>query len=484
MIMALLIGKMQKKKTQLRFSQKGIALIDVLVGFSLMALSVGLAIVVIFGAQSTLTDRGNEITARTMARDGLNGALSILKNGWGGVADGTYGLSFSSGVWQFSGAQDIDGIFTRQIFITTIESNEKEIKSIVNWAPSLVRPLSVELSQRVSNWENVENTGGDIGGDLPTGDWTNPQTAGTLDLGAGNSGTDLDVLNKIVYMTAEASTVSKHDFFIINATNPQSPFQISSLDIGTGLWGLDTTDDYAYVVGKDNTKELQIIDINDIASPFVASTLNLTGNEDALCVFYNANYLYIGRAGGANYEFNIIDVSDPYSPYVVAELSNVGDEINDVYVSGDRAYITTEDSSRGMIMIDITDKENPSVLGSFDIGDHIYGVYVQDFSKVFMGDHTDFYIASTTNPLSTYVLDSGLISAKTRDIVTAGSYAFLATEHSNKEFQAWNIANLSNISLIASFNFPQIATGIDYEDNYVYVSVRSNSSLRIITSTP
>ncbi|GAH25486.1 unnamed protein product, partial [marine sediment metagenome] len=48
----------------------------------------------------------------------------------------------------------------------------------------------------------------------------------------------------------------------------------------------------------------------------------------------------------------------------------------------------------------------------------------------------------------------------------------------------WNISNPGNIELWSSFNFPQVATGIDYEDNVVYVSVRSNDALRIITSSP
>jgi len=471
-------------KNKQKKSNKGIILIDVLIGFSIMALSVGSAIIVIFGAQSVLIDRGNEITARAMSRDGLNGALSILRNNWDTVSDGDHGLLFSNGVWQFVGTQDTDGMFTRKINIITKEDNEKDVKSIVSWSPSIARPLSVELFQTITNWENAKTLGGDTSGSAPSGDWTNPQTAGTLDLGAGNAGTDLDVLNKIVYMSAEASTAGKHDFFIINANNPQSPFKISSIDIGAGLWGVDVAGDYAYVVGKDNAKEFQIINISNSSNPIVVSTLDLLGSADALTVFYKDGYAFVGRASGASQEFIIIDVSNPISPQIISGMSDVGDEINDIYVSGERAYISTEDNSRGMIIVNITDKVNPSILGSFNVGDHIYGVYVKNFSKVFLGSHSEFYTASTTNPTNTSILDYGIISAKTRDIVVAGSYAFLATENSNKEFQTWNISNLSNINLIASFNFPQVASGIDYEDNFVYVAVRSNDSLRIITSSP
>ena len=67
-------------------------------------------------------------------------------------------------------------------------------------------------------------------------------------------------------------------------------------------------------------------------------------------------------------------------------------------------------------------------------------------------------------------------------VVARDDLAFIASSNSNREFQVINISDPNNPSLWSYFNFPQVATGIDYEDNLVYVSVRSNDALRIITS--
>ena len=77
-----------------------------------------------------------------------------------------------------------------------------------------------------------------------------------------------------------------------------------------------------------------------------------------------------------------------------------------------------------------------------------------------------------------------MLAASLNDLVVRDYLAFLATSDSNRAFQVWNITDPSNITFWSSLQFPQVATGIDYEDNLVYVSVRSNDALRIITSSP
>jgi len=97
-------------------------------------------------------------------------------------------------------------------------------------------------------------------------------------------------------------------------------------------------------------------------------------------------------------------------------------------------------------------------------------------------EHHEFHIFDIST--STAILDLGSkdIAANVNGVLTRDYLAFLATDDPNKELQIWEISNPANINLWASFNFPQVATDIDYEDNFVYVSVRSNDALRIITS--
>ena len=307
---------------------------------------------------------------------------------------------------------------------------------------------------------------------------------GSVDLGPGNKATDLDVKNKIVYLSATADAQAKPDFFIVNATNGQSPFIVSSLNTGKGLNGVDVAGNYAYVVGEDDAKEFIVIDVSNSSAPIEIVSLNLSGNADALTVFYWDGYAYIGRADGAPQEFLILNVSNPLSPFVVSGLSGIGGEINDIYVFNNRAYLGTEDDDRGMIVINVSNPASPSVMGSIDVGDHAYGIYLNNENKTLTGEKTKFYIVNASSPSNMTILGSASIGNKTRDIVSAGSLAFLATENPNAEFQVYDISNPASPSLWSSFNFPQMATGIDYEDNIVYVSVRSNDALRIITSTP
>ena len=74
------------------------------------------------------------------------------------------------------------------------------------------------------------------------------------------------------------------------------------------------------------------------------------------------------------------------------------------------------------------------------------------------------------------------IGEEIKGIVVSNKFAFLITTESNKEFQVWNISNPPNIFNVSKFNYSQKTTGIDYEDNIIYVSNESNDALRIIYS--
>lgn len=72
-------------------------------------------------------------------------------------------------------------------------------------------------------------------------------------------------------------------------------------------------------------------------------------------------------------------------------------------------------------------------------------------------------------------------TAKVNGVRVSGRFAFLATEDSNEEFQVLDISNPASIPApVSTYNFPQEATGVDFENNIIYSSVRSNDGLRII----
>ena len=66
------------------------------------------------------------------------------------------------------------------------------------------------------------------------------------------------------------------------------------------------------------------------------------------------------------------------------------------------------------------------------------------------------------------------------DLIASGDYIFLATSDASSEFQVVNKNNPSSLSLLGFLNLPQEATGITCADNKIFLSLRSNDSVRII----
>lgn len=460
----------------------GQSLVEVLVALSIFVVTSAAAFLLFFGGQSLSVDSINSGLATDYVHEGMTATRSVRDQGWVNLTTGTHGLSYSNNKWQFSGASDTKNGLTRTVTVTDIDANTKEIKTKVTWATDPLRIQSSELIERLTNFQNVQASGGDTGGTLPVGNWCDPKTLGSIDLGPGNSATDLDVLNKIVYVSATASSAAKPDLFIIDATDGVSPIILGSINTGKGLNGIDIAGNYAYVVGEDDTKEFQVIDISNHAAPAVVGTLDLAGDYDGFTVFYWNGYVYVGRANGAVQEFVIINVSNPASPSLVSGLGNIGDEINDIFVLNNKAYLGTEDDTKGMIVVDVTNVNSPAILGSMNSGAHVYSTYGTNEASFGVGGKTKLFMVNASNPANITTLGSVTINAKVKDLVISGGYAFIGTEDSNKEFQAWNVSDPANITFCASFNFPQNASGIDYEDNLVYMAVRSNDALRIITS--
>lgn len=467
-------------------SSAGQSLLDILIGLALITLGMGVAVILVFGGQGLLIDRNNAVEARILAHEGVVAARFIIETDWDAVSDGSYGLLFTNGTWQLSENEDEQSIFTRSVTITTIDENIKEIVSEVNWSGGPSRPLETTLVTLVTNWQNPSlppGDPGDTGGGGTSGDWQNPRTLGSVDLGPGNAATDVDVLNKIVYLSATASDKKKPDFFIVDATDAENPFVVSELNTGPSLRGIDVSSSYAYVANEDGEAQLQIIDVSNISDPVIITSYTLPDSDAfGVTVFFSDLKVYVGTEESSGSEFYIIDVSTPSSPLSLGAFE-IGAHVNDIYVSGSRAYLATDKGGAGLTVLDISDPQNITLLGA-SYSEDTQSVFSLRPALTFLGPGQDFYISDTTDPDTITTIGSFETGGTVNDMIARDYLMFLGTSNSNEEFQVVDISNPTNPTLHSSFNFSQIGTGIDYEDNIVYVSVRSNDALRIITSTP
>ncbi|MEK7548913.1 MAG: hypothetical protein AAB496_00245 [Patescibacteria group bacterium] len=450
--------------------EKGQSILEVLIALGVLAMSLSAAIYLFFSGQSMLIDSRLNQKALYLARQNMEEArLGAISN-------------FNS----LQSSSSMENGFLKELIVEQTAGDTKKIISRVSWNPTPLRNSKKELVTYLTNWRSVSSGAGGAaggGGSPPTGDWANPRTLTSVDIGPGNEGTDIEVKSSYAYLTSEASDVNKPDLFIFNVSDPSSPILTSQTNFGIkGLNSLNISGNYLYAVSNDDSQEFLIIDISNPALPTKISSVNLSGSSNGITVFYKNNFAYVGRASGAAQEFVIIDVFNRSSPQYYSGLSGVGGEINDIFVFNNRAYLGTEDDNNGLTIVNVGDPANPSKIGSLNVGEHVYGAYLTAESSAFVGGKTKFYITDASNPASVNVIGSIATGGKVNDVVTAGTLAFLATGNSTKEFQVINFATSSNPILNSSFNFPQQATGVDYLNNLIYMSVRSNDALRIITS--
>lgn len=299
---------------------------------------------------------------------------------------------------------------------------------------------------------------------------------------------------------------------------------------------------YAYLGNNDDKNQLQVVDTTNLNSPYLvtSSTLpNMTGGMTcpgatncpaARSIFFYKGRIYIGTeylafgGGVQNNEFHVYCVSDSSVPGCSPSMPihmgsfNVNHNVNAIQVHDQMvggvlktiAYLATSADAGELVILDVT---NPMAIASFtpfNLGgpgpgdlnataEYLLGntLYVGR-ERATGATNRDFYIINVSDPSLPSVLgvpiQLGIASNKqVTGIRVSGGLAFIVTTDSNIEgFMVLNISDPSNIVPpppgpggcpgvgCGKYNYPQGASGVDFENNFLYTSNLSNDALRII----
>lgn len=443
---------------------RGQSTLELLIALVVIILTVSAVIVVSFGNQSLAVDTELNDLALLKAREDLEDARADARENWVGLVSDS----------------QTDGQFTRGVTVENVGNYEKKVTARVSWTTDPLRPQKVELATILTDWVTSFN---ESGGSGPIGEWNNPRTAGTIDLGPGNEGTDLAVVEDTVFIVAKASDSKKKDFYSINVTNIDAPVERASINIGKGSNSIVLMGGYAYVAQDANNNQLQIVNVSNPDAPFLAAEISLQNNtKEGISVFALDDYAYVGSESSAGEEFQIFNVSNPINPLFVSSVE-IDANVNDIYVYRNRAYLATSKTDGEILIFDISIPSGPQQIAAFDYGDTPgLSVFANNLNDFYVGIGNNFVIVNSANLSSLSLIGSYNAGGQVNDIYIRDYLAFLATANSTAEFQAINITGKANPTLHSSYNFPQLGTGITYRNNVVYMSVRSNDALRIITS--
>ena len=486
------IPKNQKPKTH--HLQSGFSMVEVILASSIFALIVVSFVGVFLYGQEATALAGKRSSAVFLAEEGLEAARNIRDSGIGGLADGTHGLAISGGQWSFSGSQDVSGVFTREIAISAIDAERKQITSTVTWQQNRQRAGTVSMIARLTNW---------LASGI--GNWAVPGLESSFNFTAANSGnatangTAVAFAGNRVYL-ARANSAGR-EFYIFDVSSPAAPALLGQRDLNGTPNDIAISGNYAYVASTDNSQELQIIDISDPATinqPGKLTTVDLTaGNSgdataDALSVAVSGTYLLMTRGGGDEFLiFNLASPSAPGSP--VGRTNTLTGTASDLDTSGNYAYVASTDNAAELQIVDITTKTAPLRVAVFNLASGNAGA--DGLSIALANNHAfvgrassvapELYTINVSNPLAPVLADTLEIGANVRAVSVEpnSGYAFLATADTANDFKVVDGSDPLSISLLGQVGLANGPVDIIYDltlDRAFLASTADTEELEIV----
>jgi len=143
------------KKARLNINQSGFSVVEIIVASALFALIVTAFTGSLLYFNKSAIASGTQARAVFLAKEGLEVTRNIRDEDFSNLINGTYGLTVSGGQWIFSGTEDIVDIFTRQVEISTVDVNTKQINSTVSWGENSINSGNVSLITYLTYWRKI-----------------------------------------------------------------------------------------------------------------------------------------------------------------------------------------------------------------------------------------------------------------------------------------------------------------------------------------
>ncbi len=144
------------KREQLFINKlKAFSLVELLISISIFLVFVSAIMNTTVGVNRQMVHASNIERASILVGEAVEVSRNIRDNNFSNLIDGTYGLSTSTGQWVLSGSSDNSGVFTRQLTISTINTNQKKIDVLVTWPDMISNSNSVTASTYLTHWKKI-----------------------------------------------------------------------------------------------------------------------------------------------------------------------------------------------------------------------------------------------------------------------------------------------------------------------------------------
>lgn len=435
-------------------NQRGFSAVEVLLAAAVFGVIVTALIGALVYGRASTAQAGDRNRANLLAEEGIEAVRNIRDAGYTNLIDGTYGLVQSGGVWTLSGSSDITNNFTRQVTVAANGTNRKLITSTVTW-PQGASTTQTNVSTLYSNWAAAIAV---------AKSWANAIQQGTVDVTGTTVGYRIATQGDYAYLIRNASTAN---FYVINIANPSAPTVVGSLNVAANPLNIAVNGNFAYIASSSDTAEMQVINVTNPAAPTISSSYNANGTANGQGIDVVGTTVYLARAANAGTdELVIINAATPTAPTRVGGFGNTN-SMNEVYVTGNVAYLATSSDTQEVMAINIATPSSPTLGGSINLSGTNNATTIDGFGTTLaIGQATILYTYSISSPLAPTAADTLTMGGTINDISadSAHSYIHVGTNGAGTEFQVVNSVTPTNTSILRSVDIAgsSIVNGVAY----------------------
>ena len=481
---------------------KGLSTIELLIAIAVLSLGMAAAVIVVFGTQSAQVRAQENREALSIASKTLEEARASADQNFAGVA---------------SLATTTDGSYRTWRSVADLNVSAKQVTGWVSWnAGGVARQTA--LSTLLTNWRGAMAGAAYRCQVPPAGDWSAPQARGSYPFSSlipsGASGwglSDIEIKDTLLYVAAYSTPAAdKNTFFIFDISNAgAAPRLLGALataptytkGIAAIAMAASGQKMYAYAASASSFSkgQLQIIDATHPAAPVLVATYKIAASivpraGYGRAIFYRYPYVYLGLTSiaGGGAEFDVINVSNPLNPFWVAGYS-IGHDVNAIYVKGNYAYVahpsaSTDALQEELTVLDVTDPAATPALarvGGFHfvtgMGGHGETIDIEG-PTLYFGRTTsnisgpadtipEFYILDNSSAPSISSAPLGSAALGTGDSINAlyarNSRAFLLD---NYEFRVLDIYDPAHLLTLSTIPLTSAGLAFDCSSALIYIT--------------
>jgi len=185
----------------------------------------------------------------------------------------------------------------------------------------------------------------------------------------------------------------------------------------------------AYIADSDSG--MTIISLSSSTPTIISNFIpaNVVPGEQANCIYVKDNYSYLAYNSRG---MVIVDISDVENPVLGSELKNIG-IVKNLDIQGNYAFLANGDD--GVAIVDISSPTAPNLIARCNTGGYVYDLKV-DGDYVYVTDkEKGFLVVDISNVNSPYVLGNYEMSKTPNSIAITDSYGFVTDNDGLKIIQ-------------------------------------------------